>query len=63
MGKALSGELSCPCDRSCFNFCMNMLWSLEPSHRDKFDKSLLQCDIVLLHVLVRVTAGLYENKE
>ena len=21
MGKALSGELSCPCDRSCFLFC------------------------------------------
>ena len=37
MGKALSGELSCPCDRSCFlylnkNVCCDP--SLEPSWRD-----------------------------
>ena len=35
MGKALSGELSCPCDRSCFLYfetCCEP--SLEPSHRD-----------------------------
>ena len=24
MGKALSGELSCPCDRSCYLTCVNV---------------------------------------
>ena len=28
MGKALSGELSCPCDRSCYSLCLKQVSSV-----------------------------------
>ena len=30
MGKARSGELSCPCDRSCYNVTVNKVSAPEP---------------------------------
>ena len=45
MGKALSGELSCPCDRSCFPCCFGM-------ELNKLTESYL-CDIMLVYIFFR----------
>ena len=41
MGKALSGELSCPCDRSCFFFLQNKACVMT-KHSGEY---LIVCDV------------------
>ena len=40
MGKALSGELSCPCDRSCFPYGLTLLFQNLNMYADLNGKTL-----------------------
>ena len=50
MGKALSGELSCPCDRSCFViasdiFCRGKIFGFLTAHKEIFQGYTVSLEI------------------
>ena len=49
MGKALSGELSCPCDRSCFSFLLMLNSKFSITHNEimvRYDRVIYNHSVI-----------------
>ena len=64
MGKALPGELSCPCDRSCFHYVVETIWHvvdllpyMHDVQADTFINEILHysCNNLKFYIIVAIT--------